>query len=84
KTIIAGIVAFAVSQGAMADYIKDAIVGAMSGTEAKWGDMEVNGARQASNDINAKGGMKGVKRVAEENAEACHPTQAVARATTIV
>lgn len=37
KTIIAGIVALAVSQGAMADDIKVAIVGAMSGPVAQWG-----------------------------------------------
>lgn len=41
KTIIAGIVALAVSQGAMADDIKVAIVGAMSGPVAQWGDMEL-------------------------------------------
>ncbi|TMV98269.1 leucine ABC transporter subunit substrate-binding protein LivK, partial [Salmonella enterica subsp. enterica serovar Heidelberg] len=56
KTIIAGIVALAASQGAMADDIKVAIVGAMSGPVAQWGDMEFNGARQAIKDINAKGG----------------------------
>lgn len=50
KTIIAGIVALAVSQGAMADDIKVAIVGAMSGPVAQWGDMEFNGARQAIKD----------------------------------
>lgn len=45
KTIIAGIVALAASQGAMADDIKVAVVGAMSGPVAQWGDMEFNGAR---------------------------------------
>ncbi|MBK0172308.1 leucine ABC transporter subunit substrate-binding protein LivK, partial [Salmonella enterica subsp. enterica serovar Infantis] len=51
KTIIAGIVALAVSQGAMADDIKVAMVGAMAGPGAQWGDMEFNGARQAIKDI---------------------------------
>lgn len=37
KTIIAGIVALAVSQGAMADDIKVAIVGAMSGAGSAMG-----------------------------------------------
>jgi branched-chain amino acid transport system substrate-binding protein len=38
--------------------IKVAVVGAMSGPVAQWGDMEFNGARQAIKDINAKGGIK--------------------------
>ncbi|EBU5076141.1 ABC transporter substrate-binding protein, partial [Salmonella enterica subsp. enterica] len=73
KTIIAGIVALAVSQGAMADDIKVAIVGAMSGPVAQWGDMEFNGARQAIKDINAKGGIKGDKLVGVEYDDACDP-----------
>lgn len=77
KTIIAGIVALAVSQGAMADDIKVAIVGAMSGPVAQWGDMEFNGARQAIKDINAKGGIKGDKLVGVEYDDACDPKQAV-------
>lgn len=84
KTIIAGIVALAVSQGAMADDIKVAIVGAMSGPVAQWGDMEFNGARQAIKDINAKGGIKGDKLVGVEYDDACDPKQAVAVANKIV
>ncbi|WP_227660040.1 ABC transporter substrate-binding protein, partial [Klebsiella pneumoniae] len=41
--------------------IKVAVVGAMSGPVAQWGDMEFNGARQAIKDINASGGIKGDK-----------------------
>ncbi|WP_348240922.1 ABC transporter substrate-binding protein, partial [Salmonella enterica] len=63
KTIIAGIFELSVSHGAMADDIKVAIVGAMSGPVAQWGDMEFNGARQSIKDINAKGGIKGDKLV---------------------
>ncbi|MDU5909655.1 MAG: ABC transporter substrate-binding protein, partial [Escherichia coli] len=48
KTIIAGMIALAISHTAMADDIKVAVVGAMSGPIAQWGDMEFNGARQAS------------------------------------
>lgn len=81
KTIIAGIVALAASQGAMADDIKVAIVGAMSGPVAQWGDMEFNGARQAIKDINAKGGIKGDKLVGVEYDDACDPKQAVAVVT---
>lgn len=47
KTIIAGMIALAISHTAMADDIKVAVVGAMSGPIAQWGDMEFNGARQA-------------------------------------
>ena len=63
KTIIAGMIALAISHTAMADDIKVAVVGAMSGPIAQWGDMEFNGARQAIKDINAKGGIKGDKLV---------------------
>ena len=53
KTIIAGMIALTISHTAMADDIKVAVVGAMSGPIAQWGDMEFNGARQAIKDINA-------------------------------
>ena len=58
KTLIAGMVALSISHAAMADDIKVAVVGAMSGPVAQWGDMEFNGARQAIKDINAKGGVE--------------------------
>ena len=66
KTFIAGMVALAISHAAMAEEIKVAVVGAMSGPVAQWGDMEFNGARQAIKDINAKGGIKGDKLVGVE------------------
>jgi branched-chain amino acid transport system substrate-binding protein len=78
KALIAGMVALAISQAAMAEDIKVAVVGAMSGPVAQWGDMEFNGARQAIQDINAKGGIKGDKLVAVEYDDACDPKQAVA------
>ncbi|MBZ3655932.1 ABC transporter substrate-binding protein [Salmonella enterica subsp. enterica serovar Senftenberg] len=68
----------------MADDIKVAIVGAMSGPVAQWGDMEFNGARRAIKDINAKGGIKGDKLVGVEYDDACDPKQAVAVANKIV
>jgi branched-chain amino acid transport system substrate-binding protein len=40
KTIVAGVVALAISHAAMAKDIKVAVVGAMSGPVAQWGDME--------------------------------------------
>ena len=68
----------------MAEEIKVAVVGAMSGPVAQWGDMEFNGARQAIKDINAKGGIKGDKLVGVEYDDACDPKQAVAVANKIV
>ena len=84
KTLLAGIIALAVSHAATAADIKVAVVGAMSGPVAQWGDMEFNGARQAIKDINAKGGIKGDKLVAVEYDDACDPKQAVAVANKIV
>lgn len=84
KTVIAGVIALAMSQAAMAEDIKVAVVGAMSGPVAQWGDMEFNGARQAIKDINAKGGINGDKLVAVEYDDACDPKQAVAVANKIV
>lgn len=77
KTIIAGVVALAMSHTAMADDIKVAVVGAMSGPVAQWGDMEFNGARQAIKDINAKGGIKGDKLVGVEYDDACEDRKSV-------
>lgn len=84
KTIIAGMIALTISHTAMADDIKVAVVGAMSGPIAQWGDMEFNGARQAIKDINDKGGIKGDKLVGVEYDDACDPKQAVAVANKIV
>lgn len=84
KTLVAGFVALTMSHTAMAEDIKVAIVGAMSGPVAQWGDMEFNGARQAINDINARGGIKGNKLVGVEYDDACDPKQAVAVANKIV
>ena len=47
KTLIAGMVALAMTQSAFAKDIKVAVIGALSGPVAQWGDMEFNGARQA-------------------------------------
>ena len=84
KTIIAGVIALAMSHAVMAEDIKVAVVGAMSGPVAQWGDMEFNGARQAIKDINAKGGIKGDKLVGVEYDDACDPKQAVSVANTMV
>ncbi|PWW02956.1 L-leucine-binding protein [Mangrovibacter plantisponsor] len=84
KTLLAGMVALAMSHAALAKEIKIAVIGAMSGPVAQWGDMEFNGARQAVKDINAKGGINGDKLVAVEYDDACDPKQAVAVANKVV
>lgn len=64
KVVLLGCMATAFAHMAHAEDIKVAVVGAMSGPVAKYGDMEFIGARQAIADINAKGGVKGNKLVA--------------------
>jgi branched-chain amino acid transport system substrate-binding protein len=84
KTWLAACVALAMSHSAMAQDIKVAIVGAMSGPVAQYGDMEFTGAKQAIADINAKGGIKGNKLVGVEYDDACDPKQAVAVANKVI
>jgi len=84
KIWLAGCVALALGHSAMAKDIKVAIVGAMSGPVAQYGDMEFTGAKQAIADINAKGGIKGDKLVGVEYDDACDPKQAVAVANKVI
>ncbi|MDC9880648.1 branched-chain amino acid ABC transporter substrate-binding protein [Shigella flexneri] len=58
KALLAGCIALAFSNMALAEDIKVAVVGAMSGPVAQYGDQEFTGAEQAVADINAKGGIK--------------------------
>lgn len=76
--------ALAMSSSVMAKDIKIAIVGAMSGPVAQYGDMEFTGAKQAIADINAKGGVNGDKLVGVEYDDACDPKQAVAVANKVI
>jgi len=84
KIWLAGCIALAMSHSAIAKDIKVAIVGAMSGPVAQYGDMEFTGAKQAIADINAKGGIKGDKLVGVEYDDACDPKQAVAVANKVI
>lgn len=84
KVLLAGCIAMAMSHSVLAKDIKVAIVGAMSGPVAQYGDMEFSGARQAIADINAKGGIKGDKLVGVEYDDACDPKQAVAVANKVI
>ncbi|VFS44942.1 extracellular ligand-binding receptor [Enterobacter cancerogenus] len=83
KALLAGCMALAFSAMAQAD-IKVAVVGAMSGPVAQYGDQEFTGAEQAVADINAKGGIKGEKLQIVKYDDACDPKQAVAVANKVV
>ncbi|MCA1922114.1 branched-chain amino acid ABC transporter substrate-binding protein [Buttiauxella noackiae] len=84
KALLAGCIALAMSNAAFAKDIKVAVVGAMSGPVAQYGDQEFTGAEQAVADINAKGGIKGDKLVITKYDDACDPKQAVAVANKVV
>lgn len=84
KVMLLGCMAAAFGHLAHAADIKVAVVGAMSGPVAQYGDMEFIGARQAIADINAKGGVNGNKLVAVEYDDACDPKQAVAVANKVI
>ena len=84
KTLLAGCIALSLSHMAFAEDIKVAVVGAMSGPVAQYGDREFTGAEQAIADINAKGGIKGDELVAVKYDDACDPKQAVAVANKVV
>ena len=84
RALLAGCVALAMSHAALAADIKIAIVGAVTGPVAQYGDMQLTGAAQAIKDINAKGGVNGNKLVGVEYDDACDPKQAVAVANKVV
>lgn len=84
KALLAGCIALAMSHAALAADIKVAIVGAMSGPVAQYGDQQFTGAEQAIADINANGGIKGDKLVAVKYDDACDPKQAVAVANKVI
>ncbi|WPD74266.1 branched-chain amino acid ABC transporter substrate-binding protein [Dickeya fangzhongdai] len=84
NALLMGCLAAAMSHAVNAADIKVAIVGAMSGPVAQYGDMEFTGARQAIADINAKGGVNGNKLVGVEYDDACDPKQAVAVANKVI
>ncbi len=84
RALMAGCVALAMSHAALAADIKIAIVGAVTGPVAQYGDMQFTGAAQAIKDINAKGGVNGNKLVGVEYHDACDPKQAVAVANKVV
>ncbi|VFS86006.1 Leu/Ile/Val-binding protein precursor [Raoultella planticola] len=84
KALLAGCIALIMSNAAFAEDIKIAVVGAMSGPVAQYGDQEFTGAEQAVADINAKGGIKGNKLQIVKYDDACDPKQAVAVANKVI
>ena len=84
KALLAGCIDLVMSSAALAEDIKIAVVGAMSGPVAQYGDQEFTGAEQAVADINAKGGIKGNKLQIVKYDDACDPKQAVAVANKVV
>lgn len=67
-----------------ADTIKIAIVGPITGPVAQYGDMQMAGAKMAVEQINAKGGVNGMKLEAITMDDVCEPKQAVAVANKVV
>ncbi len=84
KALLAGCIAMVMSHQVLAEEIKIAIIGAMSGPVAQYGDMQFIGATQAIADINAKGGVNGNKLVGVKYDDACDPKQAVAVANKVI
>lgn len=77
--------ALAVASGsALAEGIKIAIAGPVTGDVAQYGDMQVVGAQMAVEQINKAGGVNGLMLEAEVFDDACDPKQAVAVANKIV
>jgi branched-chain amino acid transport system substrate-binding protein len=66
------------------DTIKIAVVGAITGPVAQYGEMEMIGAKMAIDRINAQGGVNGKKLEFVPMDDVCEPKQAVAVANKIV
>jgi branched-chain amino acid transport system substrate-binding protein len=72
------------SYSAMAEDIRIAVVGPITGSNAAIGEQMTRGAKMAVEDINAKGGVLGKKLVLDIADDACDPKQAVAAANDVV
>ena len=84
KALLAGCIALAFSNMALAENIKVAVVGAMSGPVAQYGDDQFTGANMAIEMINKAGGVNGQQLEGVVFDDACDPKQAVAVANRIV
>src|SRR4051812_17031879 len=72
------------SHSALAEDIRIAVVGPITGSNAAIGEQMTRGAQMAVEDINAKGGVLGKKLVLDIADDACDPKQAVAAANDVV
>ena len=68
----------------LADDLKIAVVGPMTGSNASVGDQVKRGAEQAAKDINAAGGVLGRKIVLDVEDDVCDPKQAVSVANRVI
>jgi branched-chain amino acid transport system substrate-binding protein len=69
---------------AQADTIKIAVAGPFSGAYASFGEQLWQGATQARDDINAKGGINGVPITLIQADDACEPKQAITVANRLI
>lgn len=74
----------AATTSVLADTIKIAVVGPVTGPVAQYGDMQFTGAKMAVKQINANGGVLGKQLEAVILDDACEPKQAVAVANKVV
>jgi len=66
------------------DTLKIAVVGPITGPVAQYGEMQMSGAKMAVEQINAKGGIDGMKLEAMLMDDVCEPKQAVNVANQVV
>lgn len=83
STALAFVISVSLASGVQADVII-AVAGPVTGPLAAPGSEIFNGAKQAAEDINAKGGVNGEKVVLSIQDDACDPKQAVSVANAIV
>ena len=79
-----GLLAFTLGSGALADTLRIAIAGPVTGDVAQYGDMQIAGAKMAVQQINAAGGVNGRMLEAVIFDDACDPKQARSVASKIV
>ena len=84
KALLAGCIALAFSNMALAEDIKVAVVGAMSGPVAQYGDQSLLAQSRRLRISMLKRGIKGNKLQIVKYDDACDPKQAVAVANKVV
>ncbi len=85
RSVLSLAVATALGAGtAHAADLKIAIATAVTGPVAQYGDMQLAGARKAIEDINAKGGVNGMKLVGVEYDDGCEPKQSPTVANKVI